>query len=137
MAAVFTNRLPAFKSASRSPVGSDHKLKGTAWYIDKAMQRIICNLLSVFMLLAALGWSIDGHASLDESHEPGNSLIERADQPQKSEFCDHHCHAGSHLVAVPIQALSLAPVGPTLSPDEAFRLSASNGKDSLYRPPIS
>lgn len=101
------------------------------------MQRIICNLLTVFLLLAALGWSSDGHASFDESHEVGSSLIDQADQPQDAEFCDHHCHAGSHLVAVPVQAPSLAPAGPALSIDEAFRLPFSSGKDTLFRPPIS
>lgn len=104
------------------------------------MQQAICKIVALSILLAGLGWSMDGHAVSAESHEEPPSLIKHGDQPggqQGGEFCDHHCHAGSHLVAVPVLHGLLHPQKRTASLADALRLPTSNGRDSPYRPPIS
>lgn len=100
------------------------------------MQQAICKLLALSILLAGLGWSMDGHAVSAEPHEEGSSLIEHGDQ-QGGEFCDHHCHAGSHLVAVPVLPSLLPPRKRTASLADAVQLPTSSGRDSPFRPPIS
>lgn len=104
------------------------------------MQQAICKLLALSVLLAGLGWSMDGHAVSAEPHEEGSSLIEHGDQQggqQGGEFCDHHCHASSHLVAVPVLPNLLPPRKRTASLEGIIQLPTSSGRDSPFRPPIS
>jgi hypothetical protein len=104
------------------------------------MQQAICKLLALSILLAGLGWSMDGHAVFAEAHEEIPSQAEhddhQGDQPG-GELCDHHCHAGSHLVAVPVLHGLLPPRNRAASLTDALRLPTSNGRDSPFRPPIS
>lgn len=104
------------------------------------MKAVICILLSFFVLAAGLAWSADGHALTGEDHEHETSFsiqIDDQDDDPVEPGCDHHCHAGAHLVALPASGISdfIPSGGASLNqPSPGINLLL---KESPYRPPSS
>lgn len=111
-------------------------------YILAVMKVLICHLLSLLVLCAVLGWSADGHALNGEDHDDTTSFTisidDQRDAPDgnpDAPVCDHHCHAGAHLLALPSSQLS------SFKPMKANLLNrrlpgiATDYTESPYRPP--
>lgn len=104
------------------------------------MKSVICILLSLSVLAAGLVWSADGHALTGEDHEHETSFsiqIDDQDDDPVEPSCDHHCHAGAHLVALPVNSISdFIPLdGSSLNQPSPGINSPHN--ESPYRPPSS
>lgn len=73
------------------------------------MKASACLLLSLLVLAANLAWSADGHALTGEHHGGETSFstqIDDRDDNSAEPVCDHHCHAGAHLVALSANGVS-------------------------------
>jgi hypothetical protein len=105
------------------------------------MRSWICIVLSVFVLVAGLAWSSDGHALTGEEHDHEASfsiqIDDQDDDRHADPSCDHHCHAGAHLIALPAGGMSeFAPSLGSLSGQPSPGINLLH-KESPYRPPSS
>lgn len=105
------------------------------------MKALTCTLLSTFLLVAGLAWSSDGHALTDEEHDHEASFSIQIDDPDDERHddpaCDHHCHAGAHLIALPTSGVSeFIPSPGSLSGQPSLDINPPH-KESPYRPPSS
>lgn len=70
------------------------------------MRSLLCRILALAVLVAALSWAADGHAVVAEDHDtPAVQAFDLTDDHPPSEpDCDHHCHAGAHVTSLPVAA---------------------------------
>lgn len=100
----------------------------------------MCVFLSMFVLFAGVAWSVDGHALSGEDHDHEASFsiqIDGQDDDPAKVNCDHHCHAGAHLVALPSSGITdcVPSGGSSLThPSPGVNL---RDNESPYRPPSS
>ena len=97
-------------------------------------RRLLALYVVVSVLVYGTSWVFDGHWSEAEDHSHAVAHTDPG-PPADGDHCDHCCHAGAHLLALPPRGLT----GPMRSPDTFGHgcrfLTLTRAWDPPFKPP--